>query len=393
MATGSLALALRDGAIEVLHVPSILDGKEQSAQRLCAHSDRAVAVDVSPEGDRFVTAGWDGDIKLWRFASIQQPFEVNLPSAPLRIEFSRDGELLAVACATQQGVAQVQVFSVDSGTVLWTTTLVTKPFERADTELSLCTFAPLGAELTITDGSSIRRHDARTGKIKSNQPLPLGTAVRATSYSPDGKLLLVRRSGGHSIVLDTATGDSCEHISAPEWSDLGVFRTIHGDCWLEASVSGTLSLREMHSSTAVSTLAGATEQIGCATISSDGRYLAAGGLKGIVYFWDLTSPDSASQCVGHEAGIGDLRFSSDGRAIISSSYDGTVRLWHVPTHVELLRFGTPRQRVVSMSLNASGSLLVLGVEVAGRHGLQFHRIGPERDKLPQKFATPPVGQP
>jgi len=149
----------------------------------------------------------------------------------------------------------------------------------------------------------------------------------------------------------------------------------------------------MHSSTAVSTLAGATEQIGCATISSDGRYLAAGGLKGIVYFWDLTSPDSASQCVGHEAGIGDLRFSSDGRAIISSSYDGTVRLWHVPTHVELLRFGTPRQRVVSMSLNASGSLLVLGVEVAGRHGLQFHRIGPERDKLPQKFATPPVGQP
>lgn len=392
-AAGAIGVAFRDGAMQICDVKSILQGLQPNGRRICAHADRAVSVDFSPDGTWMASGGWDGDLKVWRFASIYEPFERELPSGPLRMEFSRDGRFLAVACATPEGAGQVTVFGADIGKPLWSAPFEARPYERLQSQVAICALDPSGNELALVDGSSVQRFEASTGLIKSRYSLGSLAEVSGIAYTPDGQSLVVRLPYVAPIMLDAKTGVRIDNEIGDSGNSLGVFRTIHGDMWLEHKPSQSLLLRASSSMANAVTLTTPTEGINRAVVSQDGRYLAAGGRNGILYFWNLMQPNIVGKCVGHEARIGDLYFSPDSSTILSNGDDGTVRIWHVATRAELLRLGTPQRPIVSMALSPNGSLLVLAVRDEGRYGLQIHRLGPGRDALAEQIIAVPSNMP
>lgn len=73
-----------------------------------------------------------------------------------------------------------------------------------------------------------------------------------------------------------------------------------------------------------------------ATMSRDGRYLAAAYFDNIVRLWNLENNDP--DCVelhGHVAGVFAVAFSPDGRTLASSSDDKRIKLWNTETHREI----------------------------------------------------------
>jgi WD40 repeat protein len=69
------------------------------------------------------------------------------------------------------------------------------------------------------------------------------------------------------------------------------------------------------------------EEMNCAAVDPDGRWLAAGGNAKVVRLWPTARPQSGMVLRGHQDGINAVAFSPRGRLLASGSDDRTVRLW------------------------------------------------------------------
>ncbi|KAI3933805.1 hypothetical protein MKW92_038047 [Papaver armeniacum] len=64
-------------------------------------------------------------------------------------------------------------------------------------------------------------------------------------------------------------------------------------------------------------------------VSSDGRYLATGGLDRHVHLWDTRTRQHIQAFPGHRGPISCLTFRQGASQLISGSYDRTIKLWNV----------------------------------------------------------------
>ena len=68
-----------------------------------------------------------------------------------------------------------------------------------------------------------------------------------------------------------------------------------------------------------------------AVLSSDGRYLAGGGLGGLVWLWDLGSGAPPRKLAGHGQWLTSAAFSADGARLVTLDRDargGALRIWN-----------------------------------------------------------------
>jgi len=65
-------------------------------------------------------------------------------------------------------------------------------------------------------------------------------------------------------------------------------------------------------------------------LSSDGEWLAGGGLGPDITIWQVNPPHQKRLFTGqHQDGITGLAFSSSGEVLVSASWDQTVKFWDV----------------------------------------------------------------
>jgi WD40 repeat protein len=74
-----------------------------------------------------------------------------------------------------------------------------------------------------------------------------------------------------------------------------------------------------------------TGKVYAATLSGDGKWLAAGTREGAVHLWELDGPRDPVLLGRHRAPLWALAISPDGRRILSGGADLTARLWDVTT--------------------------------------------------------------
>eukprot|EP01025_Chloroclados_australasicus_P034988 TRINITY_DN3571_c0_g1_i1.p1 TRINITY_DN3571_c0_g1~~TRINITY_DN3571_c0_g1_i1.p1 ORF type:complete len:321 (+),score=19.81 TRINITY_DN3571_c0_g1_i1:124-1086(+) len=70
-------------------------------------------------------------------------------------------------------------------------------------------------------------------------------------------------------------------------------------------------------------------EVEAASISPDGRLMAAGGSDMRVHLYDIKSNQQIDCCKGHHGPIHSVRFAPDGSSYASGSEDGTIRLWQL----------------------------------------------------------------
>jgi WD40 repeat protein len=75
----------------------------------------------------------------------------------------------------------------------------------------------------------------------------------------------------------------------------------------------------------------------CIAVSSDDRWLAAGGLRGAVHVWDLTTRKQAHVLRGHRGRVLGVAFTPDARRLATTGDDQTTRFWDLKSGEELCR--------------------------------------------------------
>lgn len=141
------------------------------------------------------------------------------------VAFSRDGTRIAVGGNSEAGKAEVTVFDIPSGQMLWRKQAYTGGSPHHRGHISSLAFAPDGQ--TFVSGGTfagLQWWDATTGELLKTvrlTPYKLlwydldSASIRTVSYSPDGRVLAVAlqrydRGGfwGSCRILDGVTGDT-----------------------------------------------------------------------------------------------------------------------------------------------------------------------------------------
>lgn len=243
----------------------------------------------TPDGLALVTAGSDGDVRVW-------PISGNgcaLPDRPSVRFKAGDGTLRAMAVSPDGRV--LATGGDDRSLCLWSTDA-----------------APRGGPVPLL------KRLAGTG-----------SAAWAVAFSPDGRTLASGGTDGCIRIWDAATGGERVPTLREHKSNVRVLAfSPDGRTLAAGDEAGVLRLWDPASGKPIRTLGEPSGSIGCAAFSADGRTLFAGDGDGRVYAWELGTTAALRACFkGHTAMAVSVAASPDGRSVATGGYDKGVRVW------------------------------------------------------------------
>ncbi len=274
--------------------------------------DMAGVRDVAflPDGDRLVTVGDDGFIRLWDVDTGAQVAQFGGDDGSLvTVDVSADGTRIVTGSWT----GTVRLWDVQAG------------FEITRFETS-------------------------------------GSSLWGIALSSDGLRIATAGYGG-SQLWDAATGIEIIRLWDDRARDYGhsVAFSQAGDLLAYGGMLGALRLLDTETGAEVALIEGSERQIFSCAFSPDGRRLAAGQGDGTVVIWNVETTAEILRLRGHDNWIRGVAFSPDGERIATASYDGTAKIWDVATGAEIARLDGHWGRIGSVVFSPDGSRLVTGI--------------------------------
>ena len=295
---------------------------ESGGTPLPGFAGRALAVAISPAGDRVAASGEDGSVRLWATA--------DLAASPLllvghsdyvnAVAFSPDGRLLA--SASDDGTARVWDLGRPDAAPL---------ILSDDAPLSRLAFSPDGAWLVTGDsaGAILARP---TASLEASPRVLEGhtDAITALVFSPDGRLA-TGSADTTARIWDLANLDAPALLLEGHTAEVSaVAFSPDGATLATGAQDSTVRLWDAATGADQGALVGQSSFVVSLAFSLDGATLASGGLDGTIQLWSLPADGDAppQPLVGHSAAVSALAYSADG-TLRSASADGTLRLWSV----------------------------------------------------------------
>jgi WD40 repeat protein/transcriptional regulator with XRE-family HTH domain len=109
-----------------------------------------------------------------------------------------------------------------------------------------------------------------------------------------------------------------------------------------------------------SVLYGAFTYALCLAFSSNGAFLAAGTMDGMLNVWRVASRTLILSVKVHAGAVYGIAFNNDGRLLVTSSIDGTARLWNPETGVCLAILKGHAGALRSVAISGNGQLVATG---------------------------------
>ncbi len=373
--------------------------------RLTSLPDRSGAVQAASfYGRLLVFAGEHGLIERWDLADPRHPRQLpaladsTVDTTVESVAFARNGLLLAVG-------------SKDGTVRVWSRPLAAKPrviktgLAQLTSWITSLAFAPDSQTLAVGDsGNSLSTWSvpswqrlqtyAHSGAVTGAVFIPRSSELMTSSadgsghiwdsrgptvggdgnvfrlsYSSDGELV-VGSSSSAVAAMAWPSNPSLPPttVSSPRHFSVDGTATISADGRLIAagSHSGTLALWSGSRRASLRILNGPTGIVEAISFSPDSRLLAAGGDDNRVHLWDVSdpvAPRALPTLTGHTNFVLYLAFSPDGRTLATASVDKTVRLWdlsdarHPRPLVTIPAFDN---YAASVAFSPDGRLLVAG---------------------------------
>jgi WD40 repeat protein len=215
------------------------------------------------------------------------------------------------------------------------------------------TLALIGYEtITLVDGLS----GEEVGK-----PLVVkgASAILGGAFSPDGKILALARENNVISLWDLQKRELVREWINPGGTIQGLAFKPDAKVLLAINVEGEVSFWD---SAAAELLAkyrlGDLGWRATISISADGKRLAVGSVRGIVYLWDLEKGgQSPTEISAHTDSVTGIAFSPNGRTLASVSRDKKVMLYELSgEHPKPALLGTHRTPIACLAFQNDNSL-------------------------------------
>ncbi len=292
--------------------------------QLRGHTGSIVALAYSEDGRTLVTAGKEGNLKVWN---------VNGSSLIRTLDLD-DGFATSIAVAG----SRVLTGHANGQIVLWDYERAEKiaSFKRSDAEVTAVTFAG-GPNRFAATGSDYKVAVWDTGQagaplqvIDAHESVANAVAFARTDKGP------LLASGGADNVVKLWNLDSFDQVRRYRGSSEPVTALAFasdGKLLASASDNGAIRIFASGSHRTMHRLYGHKGKVGSIAFSPAGDTLASAGDDGQVRIWDFKRGRTAKTLAGHTGAVKSVAFSPDGQTLASAGDDGIVRLWSNPVHV------------------------------------------------------------
>lgn len=364
-----LALARRDGAVQLYHVPDAARGPT-----LLGHTDRIWCLVPSADGLTLATSSADKTIKLWGLTGSKAEARYAQPERVDALAFTPDGASL-LAATENDALRSWRVRRPAPGDLRGETRLkdprrLSRGGEIAESvhEIAITPDGRLAATCSTGDAGP-RLWNLRSGAADGKplvapeiEAVPLTCSV---AFSNDG-ILLAQASDDSVFIWHVASrrrqailGEHVEGVRSLAFSPDGEH--------LAVAAGGAISLWRYRDATRLKAWTAHAAQINKLAWSTDGRQLASGGNDRLVKLWDVQTDTELAILSGHLEAVRDLAFSPDGR-LLATAGDGTVRLWSLATYDELASLDDFKGSIRALAFHPRSMILAIGGLTPDRHG-------------------------
>ncbi|MGW0019419.1 nSTAND1 domain-containing NTPase [Rhodococcus sp. NPDC003382] len=285
------------------------------------------------DGDRIVTGGDDGTIRVWDSGtglSTIEPIEGHDGSVTsVVVDPNRD----RVASGGDDGA--VHIWEIATGQLVGT------PVDNAASSVQSIAFTHDGSQIVSThDDGTVQWWDPENGQPDGEPNQIVGGTVTAVAFSPDGRWIATG-SGDYGIRL--------WDMSTPEYDLVGEAMTGHArpvdelvfspDSRRIASVSddGTIRLWDVASRHEIGEPMNSPIPVTSVSFDSSGDRLVSGGNDGTIRVWDsVRQVPIGGPLTGHDGPVTSVGFGQDDRELLSAGWDGTVRRWDATTALPMI---------------------------------------------------------
>jgi WD40 repeat protein len=347
----------------------------RASQTLVGHTDDVSAIDFTPDGSTLVSASADGTTIIWDLAGLRPAEAIGVPVGGPVLPFRADVDATAIATSVDgrrlvNGGGTLSLWGFDD------------PDHPAGTDLgpqsvslvSSAAFSPDGA--TVAVGGFFGALDlwsvAGTARLLS-QTEASDQEILSMMFAPNGSTLATGYEDGQVALWSLQDSSAPKQIAHVKVGSEGSASTVgfsaRRHLLAAAGVGGTVYLWDVTDPAAphpLASLGGYSNEIVSVAFSPDATVLAAGGKGKDVQLWDISDLAHprrlGRRLTEHTAAVTALTFTADGKTLLSSGQDGSAMAWNVadPTHpVPRADLRTPSTGVATQTaFSADASTLV-----------------------------------
>lgn len=321
-----LVIATADGATRVLTF-----GQSDPPVSLGTHTFAVWRLAFDSSGKRLAAASWDGAIRVWQTDSweLLESHKAHEQSISA-LAFGPRGDLVSASLEGRllywrQEAASRQTSAIIAG--------------RPDS-VWIAAYSPDGRTLFVGGrGKRFELWDLPTQELRvSREGHP---TTRCAAFSPDGRILVTGGDDGIVAQWDARTGERKPDFGRHPGAVSAVVFTASGDTLVSACDGRQVKIWDAKTGNEKATWREHRQQIYCANISPDDKWLITGGgdwasdARGELIVWDLAAGEVRARLDGHRLAIWTIAFSPDGRLFATSSSSGDVKVWDLETLAEL----------------------------------------------------------